>query len=162
MRHLIATITFLAIGCTGSPATAPAASDAPHEGQSLSVSAVADALRASGLDVKPAGTLEQPFFSVPAQVFTVDGNDMQLYAFRSVEEAQSAAAQVAPGGGSIGTHAMAWMAPPHFFRKDRLIAIYIGNAAKTLAQLQRIFGPQFAGAASARAVIIPQLSRSYA
>lgn len=110
-----------------------------------SVSAVIDALRGAGLNVEAAGTLQQPFFTPPAQVFTVDGRDLQLYEFATPATAAEAAAQVAPAGGSVGTVSMSWMAPPHFFRKDRLIAIYLGTSPKTLAELERLFGPQFAG-----------------
>lgn len=104
-----------------------------------------DDLRAAGLDPQPAGTLQQPFFKPPAQVFRVEGGDLQLYRFPSADDAAAAAATVAPGGGSVGTSSMAWMAPPHFFRSGSVIAIYIGTSAKALAALQRVFGPQFAG-----------------
>ena len=95
--------------------------------------------------MKAVGTLRQPFFSVPAQVFTTDGSDLQIYAFGSAESAAKAAAQVSAGGGTIGTTSVAWMAPPHFFRKDKLIAISIGGSPGVQSELKRIFGPQFAG-----------------
>ena len=138
--HLAATTLLLLVDCSKRPDALPNAS-----AESGTPAAVADALRAAGLELKSAGTLQQPFFSVPAQVFTVDGSDLQIYAFGSASEAENAAKKVASDGGSIGTTAMAWMAPPHFFRQDRLVAIYIGSSAKTLAELQRILGPQFAG-----------------
>lgn len=104
-----------------------------------------DALRSAGLTLQDAGTVEQPFYSVPAHVYQIDGRDLQVYEFSSAAEAERAAAQVAPDGGSIGTHSMAWMAPPHFFRKDRLVVNYIGTSSETLAALERVLGPQFAG-----------------
>ncbi len=109
------------------------------------MTAVVEGIRAGGLKVKPAGTLNQPFFRVPAQVFSIDGTDLQLYSFDSAADAQKAAATVSSDGGSIGTNSMAWMAAPHFFLKGNLIAISIGGSAKTITGLQRIFGPQFAG-----------------
>lgn len=119
------------------------ASDIRSTGQS--VSAVVDALRAAGLSVKPAGTLNQPFWGAPAQVFTVDGDDVQMYDFGSDPEAEKAAAQVSAEGGSIGGSSVAWIAPPHFFRKGNLIAIHLGASARTEAELVRLFGAQFAG-----------------
>lgn len=104
-----------------------------------------DALRREGLTLQDAGSVEQPFYSVPAHVYQVEGRDLQVYEFASAAEAETAAAQVAPDGGSIGTHSMAWMAPPHFFRKDRLVVNYIGTSSNMLAALGRILGPQFAG-----------------
>jgi len=89
--------------------------------------------------------VEQPFFTVPAHVYVVSGSDLQVYEFASAAEAEEAASRVAPDGGSIGTTMVSWMAPPHFFRKDRLLANYLGTSEKTLAELRRLFGPQFAG-----------------
>jgi len=106
---------------------------------------VADALRAAGFTVRDAGTVEQPFFRVPAHVLVVNDEDLQLYEFPSAAAAEAAAATIDPAGTTIGTSKMAWMAPPHWFRKDRLLANYLGSAPKTLAELERIFGPQFAG-----------------
>jgi hypothetical protein len=37
------------------------------------------------------------------------------------------------------------MAPPHFFRRSATIVNYLGENPRVLAELQRLFGPQFAG-----------------
>ncbi len=139
MRPLSALLLLTAIGCAANPpgnATSTA---------TLSAASLAADLRAAGLIVEDKGTVEQPFFSVPARVFTADGNDVQVYEFDSAAAAGKAAADVAPNGGSIGTTMMSWMAPPHFFRKDRLIVNYLGTSEKTLTALRNRLGPQFAG-----------------
>lgn len=123
------------------PSSAPAADGAVP----TSVAAITGSLRKAGLNVQSAGTLNQPFFPVAAQVFTVDGNDLQIYAFGDTAAAQNAAAQVSSDGGSVGATSVAWMAPPHFFRKENVIAISVGGTPKALDELQRIFGSQFAG-----------------
>lgn len=148
--QLLTATLLLAIvaGCAARPdsgATAPAAPAVPAPRGATSSSTLVAALRAAGLDVKDAGTIEQPFFSGPVQVFTVDGSDLQLFSFAGSGDAQRFAAQVSPTGGSIGTASMAWMAPPHFFHKDALIAISIAGSPKVLSELQRLLGPQFAG-----------------
>ena len=38
-----------------------------------------------------------------------------------------------------------WMAAPHFFRRSRVIALYLGNDPKVLSALQQVLGSQFAG-----------------
>lgn len=106
---------------------------------------MADELRAAGLRVEEAGEIEQPFFTRRARVLRVNDDDLQLYEFATAAAAEAAAREVDPSGGSIGTVSMSWMAPPHFFRRGSLIAIYIGRDAETLAVLQRLLGPQFAG-----------------
>lgn len=110
----------------------------------LTTSSLVASLRGAGLTLEDAGMVEQPFFTVPAHVYTVEG-DLQIYEFRSAADAESAAAQVAPNGMTIGTSQVSWMAAPHFFRKDRLVVNYLGSSPKVLTELQRILGAQFAG-----------------
>lgn len=130
---------FFLSSCAGTP---PASAVSPA-GVS-SASSLAAALRAGGLTVEDAGIVEQPFFTGRAHVYIVEG-DVQVYEFASAGAAQQAAAQVSPTGGSIGTQQMTWMAPPHFFRKDNLVVIYLGSSPKVLGELQKLLGAEFAG-----------------
>lgn len=139
---VILCVVLLVSACAGGTGDRAAAAATTAGTNSASVVA---ALRDAGLEVRDAGTVEQPFFGVPAHVYVVDGRDLQLYEFAAADDAERAAAQVAPSGSPIGTSMVTWMAPPHFFRKDRLIANYIGTSERVLAELQRLFGPQFAG-----------------
>lgn len=136
-------ILLLAAGCAGPTADTPTTpvSNASN-GSSASIIA---ALREAGLTVRDGGTVDQPFFGVPARVYVIDDRDLQLYEFPTATDAESAAAQVAPTGSPIGTTMVTWMEPPHFFRKDRLIVNYIGTSERVLAELQRLLGAQFAG-----------------
>lgn len=127
-----AVLALLAFGCAATPA-----GDATP--------AAADSLRAAGFTVRDAGRVEQPFFRVPDHVLVVNDSDLQLYEFATAAEAADAAAQIDATGSTIGTTKMSWMAPPHFFRRDRTIANYLGSDARILAELERLFGPQFAG-----------------
>lgn len=102
-------------------------------------------LRSSDLRVEEAGTVEQPFFGVPGRVLRVNGDDVQVFEYPSAQAAESDAAKVNPGGGSIGTTMVTWIAPPHFFRKGRLLVIYLGDQRQVHDVLQGVFGPQFAG-----------------
>jgi hypothetical protein len=38
-----------------------------------------------------------------------------------------------------------WLAPPHFYRRERVIALYVGSDPAILGPLERVMGPQFAG-----------------
>lgn len=117
----------------------------PTSTASSGAAALADSLRAAGLTVESAGTVEQPFFTVPARVYIVGGEDVQIYEFATAAEAERAAATVGATGSTIGTSSMSWMAPPHFFRKDNLIVNYLGSSEATLRELERLLGKQFAG-----------------
>jgi hypothetical protein len=134
MKLTLALPIFFVLGCT-----------ANQSGNAeLTTTSLVASLRSAGLSLEDAGMVEQPFFTVPAHVYTVEG-DLQIYEFRSAADAERAAAEVAPNGTSIGTSQVSWMAAPHFFRKDRLVVNYLGSSPNVLAELQRILGAQFAG-----------------
>jgi len=101
-------------------------------------------LRTSGLTVETADTISQPFFTPKGRVYRVNGDDLQLYEYRDAPAAAKEASRVSPDG-SIGGSMPMWIAPPHFFRKDRVIAIYLGSNAKVLSALTQSIGAQFAG-----------------
>lgn len=135
----------LVVSCTTGPDDRSPARPGAVASTELTAVSVATALRNAGLTVRDAGMVEQPFFPVPARVYVVSDEDVQVYEFPSAAEAERAAATVSPSGSTIGTTSMSWMAPPHFFRKDRLIVNHLGSNEKVLRALQALLGPQFAG-----------------
>ena len=143
MKTLIVLLVAAAGAACNAQNRAPAAST--PTGTRASVAGIAAALRAEGVEVKEVETLEQPFYPVPAHVFTAGGEDLQLYEFPSAADADRAAAQVDPRGSTIGTTKMSWLAPAHFFRRDRVIAIHLGYSPATRAALERVMGKPFAG-----------------
>jgi hypothetical protein len=58
---------------------------------------------------------------------------------------ESDAVLVDADGGSIGTSMVTWVATPHFYKKGRILVLYIGDNAETLKALESVLGPQFAG-----------------
>ncbi len=135
MRTL-AFLSLLALAC------APASTQ-PHSAAG-SRGSIPDELRAAGLRVEDLGPIEQTFFTVPARVYRVEGDDLQVYAYSSEEAAAADAAKVRPNG-AIGTSMPLWIAPPHFFRRGSTLVIYLGTNARLLAELERLMGKQFAG-----------------
>ena len=109
--------------------------------------ALATQLRASGLAVQAGGDVDQPFFPVKGQILAAGPEQIQVFTFASPETAASAAATVSADGSQIGTSIVSWVAPPHFFRSGKLIVLYVGRDAPTLAALRTTLGAQFAGAA---------------
>lgn len=141
--EMIRPFTFLLIALSACMVPVDRSADSDR-GQSIA--ALTDALRKSGLEVRDAGRVRQPFFVAPAHVFIVDGDDLQIYELGTTAEAETAVATVSADGMTIGTTKMHWLAPPHFFRRDRLVVNYLGTSAKILGELERILGPQVAGA----------------
>jgi hypothetical protein len=102
-------------------------------------------LRGQGVKAERAGEISQPFFSVKGQGISVNGENVQVFIYASPGAAEAEAKLISPDGGSVGTNMMSWMAPPHFYRKGELIALYVGREQAVVDALVAILGPQFAG-----------------
>jgi hypothetical protein len=113
--------------------------------------AVVSALEAAGAGVEVGGQIEQPFFSVNGQVLKVNGSDLQLFTYEDEAAAEAEAGQVAPDGSAVGTSSMMWLDTPHFYRSGSSIGLYLGDDSATLALLEEVFGPQFAGGSAGQA-----------
>ena len=101
-------------------------------------------LRASGLQVEPAGEIEQPFFTPKARVIRIGtAGEAQVYEYASEEQAAADAAKV-QSDGSIGGSMPHWIAPPHFFRRANLLVLYLGSDETTLLKLRSFLGNEFA------------------
>jgi hypothetical protein len=112
---------------------------------SFNYRALVDALRQSAAVVETSETVDQAFFRVSGRLIRVEGEDVQVFEYRDGATAQADAQQVSADGGQIGTMSILWVAPPHFHRRDRVIALYVGSNERVLAALRTAVGPQFAG-----------------
>ncbi|MBI2860367.1 MAG: hypothetical protein HYX91_02520 [Chloroflexi bacterium] len=117
----------------------------PAAGPVSDYDSLVSALRAAGATVETAGEVEQPFFAVKGRVIKVNGQDVQVFGYRDEAAAGADAAKVSPDGSSIGTTMVSWIAPPHFYRSGKLIALYVGQEQSTISALEGVLGPQFAG-----------------
>ena len=106
-----------------------------------------DALTQQNLSVSRAEVMPRsayPFFSVSAQRIVVKDEDMQVFEYPNPARANSDAANVSPTGTPIGQSQIAWMATPHFYKRDRLIVLYVGHSGDILKALETALGPPFA------------------
>jgi hypothetical protein len=103
------------------------------------------ALQASGANVEAGELVSQAFFSPEGSIIKVNGADVQVFEYESVEAMENEASQVAPDGGSIGTSMVTWMDTPHFYKAGRIIVLYVGSDESILSLLENALGPQFAG-----------------
>ena len=116
-----------------------------------------DYLRGKGLTVELAGDVQQPFLRAAGTVLRVSGGDfkqpvdIQSYNYddtdlgtEGAKAAEEDASQLGPDG-NPRTTMITWIAPPHFFRKERIIALYIGDDPAVVQLLAEALGPQFAG-----------------
>ncbi len=80
----------------------------------------------------------------------VSWGDIQIGAFEYPDKpaAKAVVALVADDGSSvegITEGPISWPDTPHFFRKGRLLVLYVGDDRPTADLLKLILGPQFAG-----------------
>lgn len=141
---LLALSVLLIVGCAlpGASANEP---DGAGGDRHLSVEKVVARLQARGIAVERQPSINQPFFEPEGQVFTIDGESVQFFQFDSAAAAADAVANISPDGSQIDTSVISWIAEPHFYRSEALIALYVGDHAETVALLAEIFGPQLAG-----------------
>ena len=114
----------------------------------LDTQGLADALESAGATVGQEGEVDQPFFSVPGQVITINGESIQVFEYVDSAQADAEAALVALDGSSIGTTMATWIGPPHFYQAEGLIVLYVGDNSSVIELLDTVLGPQFAGAES--------------
>ncbi len=130
------------ISSCGTSAT-PSPSSAPVTIQDQA--SLINALQAAGATVETGDSITQEFFTPEGQTVKVNGADLQVFEYESAEAMEKEASQVAPDGGSIGTSMVTWMAPPHFYKAGRIIALYVGDDKPLLDLLNKVIGSQFAG-----------------
>lgn len=104
-----------------------------------------DALRDVGATVDNGNQIEQMLFTVEGQIIKVNGVDVQVYEFASVEAMEADATLVAPDGGSVGTTMIMWIATPHFYKTGHILVLYLGDDQATLDLIEGALGSQFAG-----------------
>ena len=102
------------------------------------------ALRAAGAKVEPGGTAPQPFMPVPARLLEVDGEPVQVFELPDEESARLVAARIAPDASTVGQANVSWSDPPYFFRSGRIIVLYVGDDAATIARLTGLLGDPIA------------------
>lgn len=124
-----------------------AAGERPSEpsASEMNLAAFVEGLRGQGASASLGESVSQPFFAVAGRTVTVNGEAVQAFEYPTEAAAQSDAAKVSTDGSSIGGTSVLWVAPPHFFRKGRVIALYLGDSATVLRALNAVLGPQFAG-----------------
>lgn len=131
---LLATTLVLA-ACGGQPASA----------QGFGIEEFISVLQDKDANAGKGPRIEQAFFSVIGDFVDLNGETVQVFEYDSAETMESDAVLVSADGGSIGTSMVNWVATPHFYKKGRILVLYLGDTAETLELLESVLGPQFAG-----------------
>lgn len=114
-------------------------------GQVTDYVSLINALRAAGVSAEPGAHAEQPFLSVEGKMIKIGDQDVQVFQYSEAAQANAQAALVSPDGGAVGTNKIRWIGSPHFYKKGKLLVLYLGDDAKVLKALDAVLGRQFAG-----------------
>jgi hypothetical protein len=119
---------------------------------------VVDSLRAAGATVTelPSGSGFSFLHGSPHHLL-VNGENVTIFEYAAPALADLDASSISADGstfhtgiGPFGSAAIVdFIAPPHFYKVGRVIALYVGRDAGTLRLLRHVFGPPFAGEDSA-------------
>lgn len=118
------------------------------DGAVIDYETLIDHLRSAGASVEPFGKVSQAFFSVESQVITVNGGEVHVFEHADVAAADAEAEHISPDGSAFGrppTTMVHWVATPHFYKRGRLIVLYLGHDTLVTRALEAGLGPQFAG-----------------
>ena len=148
-RFAVCALLVAAIGASSCGGNA-SASDQSRQGESRSprvtdYASLVASLQAAGASVKPGAKVDQPFFPVSGRLIEVHGEEVQVFQFAHAAESRAQAARISPTGSTVGTTKVHWIDPPHFYRTDRLLVLYVGGSQQVRKALETILGPQFAG-----------------
>jgi hypothetical protein len=145
----IALFVVVAVGCaTGgekSPGPDQAQQKQSESGTVTDYPSLMKHLRARGAGATAMGDVEQPFFSIKGVMIKVHGEDVQVFQYANAAAAEAEAAPISRDGMSVGTRKIFWVGPPHFFKKEKLLVLYVGDNSKVLKTLAAALGEQFAG-----------------
>lgn len=112
------------------------------------VARLIDDLEARGVVALREGSVWQPFLSGDGHVLRVAGEAVHVFVYVDADAAEREAAGISPDGSaftSTGAPTMVtWIAPPHLFRRDRIIVLYLGETATILTTLESVLGAPFA------------------
>jgi hypothetical protein len=145
MKHKFLSIVSLMLVAMLFAACAPQAEFTTEPDPLEDLGSLSETLRAAGATIESDETVMQDFFSVEGRILKVNGADVQVFEYKSVEAMEAEAALVSADGGSVGTSMIMWMASPHFFKSGRVLVLYVGDDAAILDLLKDALGGQFAG-----------------
>lgn len=147
-RLSLARLLILAALTIALPGVFAACGSSANTGPVHDVASLADHLRNEGATVQLGEKVTHPFLAVPGQIMTVNGTDLEVFQYASAKALADDTRLIDPDG-CIGTLSGGmlnpWTAPPHFYKSEGVMVIYLGSDPKMLQLLTKVMGKQFAG-----------------
>ena len=102
-------------------------------------------------EVRANGVLPSSIFGVEAQLVLAGDAEIQLCEFDDAGQAKAASGRISPDGGAITSadgqtvSSVRWIGPAHFYLRENLITLYVGDSIEITEVLDSTAGEKFAG-----------------
>lgn len=121
-----------------------------HGGPVRSHVGLVDNLRRRGVTVEVSGAAQQPFLATGGTRLRLSDGGLASPAMIESYEYDKAATAVDDAGkidsdGNPKMYRITWTGPPHFYRSEQLLVLYVGADATVTNLLASLLGAQFAG-----------------
>ena len=125
----------------GSPSPTEPSPTAPSV---TDLTSLVDNLRAAGLKVEVNGEDNEFFFSVRGTILLVDDGAVKVFEYGNAGSADADAARISPDGftvevpsdGETAVTDIFWVSSPHFYKKRKLIVLYVGDDADLIGAVE--------------------------
>jgi hypothetical protein len=116
-------------------------------------------LRMQQPDLVENGTVGTDMLHGTRRLLTIHGEQISVYEYRSSAARENDQHHLDSSGSTYSTRFRSmivdWIAPPHWYSKERIIVLYVGTDETIMASLQQMLGPEFAGAQAQQALAQP-------
>lgn len=103
----------------------------------------------NGIQYKEGDLDTSSFLSVARKPIFIEDEIIGIYEYASNEDMEKDSMYIDKGGSSISMPGkgveISWVSFPHFFKKDTLIILYVGENQQILELLNKNYGDEFAG-----------------
>lgn len=136
----------------------PAPTATTSTGAIDSYDALITSLNASKPEADSDSIITSDILALTGKLVMVGSQRLQVFEYPDAASAQTAAQQFSRDGAWFQRDGVPvlvnWIATPHLYRSDRLLVVYVGEDADTLALLNAKLGQPFAGGANPYSVAL--------
>lgn len=145
----LALISLFTLSCENISSSDPAKEKAIAEASKSDTEKALEEIKKDGMLVNFHQTLKTFYFPVPAQVYYFGNTGQErvfFFEFSSEKEQMDISTTMSGNGLNIGTQEpLTWISDPHFFRKGKIIAKYVGKDMSIIKVLDKVMGKQYSG-----------------
>jgi hypothetical protein len=119
-------LAWFAAGCGSTSEPAAPTATVNTTGEIDSLEPLVAALRQAGWTITSQGAVEQPFFDVVGDRLDMEGAQIQVFDYPSVDARSHDSEKISSDGYTIGGTDVSWTGRPNFWVQGQLIVLYLG------------------------------------